>query len=460
MSRKRKINRRKFLGQAVGMGALALAVKEAFGEVSSPSNMLEMLMQGQATPFSLKPISTGFNDPIGIDYHPVLNKVVVSVNYPSGMPNNFELIGEDGTHSAFSNISGLTDEVKIAIAQDDGGGRSIGGFGAGELFCGTGIAGQILKISSDGSRVENPWVGLPNESGLLRGSLHVDRTGVFEGDLIVVTTTGGVWRVKANKEARKLADLGTHLEGLITVPEDEEKYGPWSGKILVGAEEQSRLYTVDTVGKVESYTLEGPGSNGAIKPEDIDIVARNENFFGVDYTGRRILGLEATAFREMEGDILVSQEFPGYLYRIHWNKLYFEVTQLAEVAQWEHMTFSKSGIVEVASIGKIEFTSGSYEVGEADSVATINVKRTSSATSYASVDYTTIETGAVSPTHFLSTSGRLVFAPGETTKSFSVRVVDNNLKDCDKRVEVRLSNPTQATLGTISSAMLSIRNND
>ena len=29
----------------------------------------------------------------------------------------------------------------------------------------------------------------------MRGSLYVDRTGVWGGDLIAVTTRGGVWRV-------------------------------------------------------------------------------------------------------------------------------------------------------------------------------------------------------------------------------------------------------------------------
>ena len=54
-----------------------------------------------------------------------------------------------------------------------------------------------VNITSGGGTVQNPWVRLPGESGLMRGSLYIDRTGVFGGDLIVVTTAGGVWRVNA-----------------------------------------------------------------------------------------------------------------------------------------------------------------------------------------------------------------------------------------------------------------------
>lgn len=169
----------------------------------------------------------GFDRPVGIDHHQPTNKVVLSVNYPTGQPHNFEVVDIFGNRQPFSNISGLTEEVKIATARDDG-----GGFTPGELFTGTGVPGHIARISADGATIQNPWVVLPGEPGLLRRSLHIDRTGVFGGDLIVVTTepAGNVWRVTSTGVATKLASLGTHLEGLTTVPNDSVKYGPWAGK--------------------------------------------------------------------------------------------------------------------------------------------------------------------------------------------------------------------------------------
>ena len=299
-----------------------------------------------AQPFALRALSTGFNSPIGIDYHQPTGKVVMSVNYNNGgQPYNLELVAADGARARFSNMSGLTDELKIATARDDTGtGMSRGGFRAGELFTGSGAPGVVVRVSPDGSQVQNPWVTLPGENGLMRGSLYVDRTGVYGGDLIVVTTTGGVWRINSSGQATQLTRLGTHLEGLQTIPNDPAKYGPWAGKILIGAEEQGRFYTVDAQGNSAFYNI-------GINPEDIDIIPANENFFGVDFAGQTLWGASAAMFSGMTGDLLVAQESPGILYRVHWNGSAFEKTQLAQVPQWEHVTFAPAGLAEIPTVG-------------------------------------------------------------------------------------------------------------
>lgn len=288
------------------------------------------------SPIKLTP-HTGFNNPIGIDHHEPTNNVVMSVNYPTGQPHNFELVDIFGNRQPFSNIRGLTEEVKIAAARDDGGGKSFGGFTPGELFTGTGVAGHIALISADGSTIQNPWVVLPGEIGLLRGSLHIDRTGVFGGDLIVVTTTGNVWRVNSAGVPTKLASLGTHLEGVTTAPNNPANYGPWAGKILAGAEQQGRIYTVDAQGSTAFFSL-------GINPEDIDIIPANENFFGIDFSGRTLWTAPPSEFADKVGDVLIAQEDGGQLFHVRWNGTQFQVTQVAQVTQWEHVTFSTSSI--------------------------------------------------------------------------------------------------------------------
>ncbi len=292
---------------------------------------------------TLTAISTGFNGLIGIDHHSSTNKVAVSVNYASGIPHNFELVAPDGTHAQFSSVSGLTDEVKIATARDDGFGGSLGGGGfvAGDLFAGTGVPGQIIRISPDGLTVQNPWVTLPEETGLMRGSLYVDRTGIYSGDLIVVTTAGGVWRVNSSGTPTRLASFpSVHLEGVVTVPNDPAKYGPWAGKILAGAEGQGRIYTIDPQGNTDFFEL-------GIIPEDFDLIPANENFYGIDFGAQTIWGAPASAFASVVGDILIAQEFPGILWLVHWNGASFETTNIAQVTQWEHVTFSPAGVVEI-----------------------------------------------------------------------------------------------------------------
>src|SRR5947208_15565045 len=62
---------------------------------------------------TLTPISTSFNQIVGIDHHVGNNKVMVSVNYDTGSHYNFELVEPDGTRAQFSNVIGLSEEVKM-----------------------------------------------------------------------------------------------------------------------------------------------------------------------------------------------------------------------------------------------------------------------------------------------------------------------------------------------------------
>lgn len=303
----------------------------------------------QAQSLNFTQISTSFTTPIGIDYHQPTNSVVMSVNYASGGPFNFVRVNLDGSQTQFSNISGLTDEVKIATVRSGN-----AGFATGTLFTGNGLDGQIVRIVPDGSSSLNPWVTLAPGSGLMRGSLYVDRTGVFGGDLIAATTGGEVWRINSAASATKIADVNTHLEGLMTVPNDP-RYGGLAGKIIAGAEEAGLMYVFDgTPGQFTTYDLN-------VNIEDIDLIAANENFFGVNFGTSRLLGVAASQLVPYVGDILLTQEFPSGgsgLYRLTWDALanqpvvqQFSVAAgSAAVGQWEHVTFAPAGIVEIPPV--------------------------------------------------------------------------------------------------------------
>ena len=272
---------------------------------------------------TLTPLSTGFNNPVGIDYHEPSNTVVMSVNYPTGSPSNFELVAADGSRTPFSAINGLTDELKLATVRS---GACQGGFATGELFTGNGKPGEVVRVSPDGSAIQDPWVTLA-DGGLLRGGLFQDRFCVAGGNLIVVTTEGGVWRITSAGTATKLASLNTHLEGVTTVPNDPGRYGPWAGKIVTGAENQGLFYSIDpTSGAVVSYSL-------GINPEDVDIIPPNENFFGVNFGDAQLMGAPASEFCNMRGDIVSAQESPGVLWHVQWNGTAFVTENLAQVTQ-------------------------------------------------------------------------------------------------------------------------------
>src|SRR5262249_23004173 len=152
-----------------------------------------------------------------------------------------------------------------------------------------------------GAMVINPWVDLPgNDNGLMRGSLYVDRSGAFGGDLIVVTTVGEVWRITAAGVPKRIAALGgTHLGGGTAVPNAPARFGPLAGRILAGAEEEHVVYAFAADGSYDKYSL-------GIDPEDIDIVEPHENFFGVDFGGLQLLGAPADVFKAVVGDIMIT----------------------------------------------------------------------------------------------------------------------------------------------------------
>jgi hypothetical protein len=304
---------------------------------------------GLPPPLLLTAISTVFNNPIGIDYHEPTRSVVMSVNYPSGTPSNFERVEADGNHQPFSAFMGMTDEVKIATVRSG----NPAGFVAGDLFVGNGVDGEIARITDDGATVISPWVQLPGDgNGLLRGSLHVDRTGLVGGDLVAVTTGGEVWRIASSGAPTLIADVNVHLEGLLVVPDAPVRYGPLAGKIIAGAEDQHLLYAFGLDGSVETYDV-------GVAVEDIDLVPTSENFFGVNYGTGQLLGAGADSFRAMRGDILLTQEFDTVgigLFRLVWDgaTLASQPIPLAEgsaaVGQWEHVTFARAGIVEIPPI--------------------------------------------------------------------------------------------------------------
>ncbi len=180
----------------------------------------------------------------------------------------------------------------------------------------------------------------------MRGSLYVDRTGVYGGDLIAATTGGEVWRVNSAGASTMIADINTHLEGLITVP-DEVQYGTLAGKIIAGAEGTGDLHVFDDTGLVASHKV-------GVNIEDIDLINANENFFGVNYGTSRLLGAEASQFTSHVGGILLTQEShsggTSGLYVLDPLALTSEQFALSggfTPGQWEHVTFSSAGVVEI-----------------------------------------------------------------------------------------------------------------
>lgn len=339
---------------------------------------------------NLERIPTIFNRPIGIAHHDPTNSLVISLNYPYGIPYSFEQIFEDGTHQQFSTVANLIDEIKITTVRSG----NLGGFNTGDLFAGNGRDGEIIRISSDGNTIDNPWVSLPGSNNGLPWGLYVDRTGIYGGDLIVVTNGGEVWRIDSEKNLTQLADVipyNTNFGGLIgddyrhnfeaviTLPDDPQ-YGPWAGKIVAGVNyNNGRIYAFDNSGYVGEWNLGLPDTERLV--EDLDLIPENENFYIVDYRSNSIYGVTSSAFDQVAGKILLTQEFHGTsgLFVVSWDPTVesFVKEEVKTIlngrdfyeAHWEHATFSIAGMPGIPPICKSEtktvslFTEQKVEVG-------------------------------------------------------------------------------------------------
>jgi uncharacterized delta-60 repeat protein len=113
--------------------------------------------------------------------------------------------------------------------------------------------------------------------------------------------------------------------------------------------------------------------------------------------------------------------------------------------------------ITILSGGTLQFSSSSYTVAENGGAALITVTRANGSAGTTSVSYFTSGT----PTDFTSTSGTLVFAEGETTKTFSVPIVDDALDEDDETFVVVLTNVTgTGALGSPSASTVRILDDD
>ena len=105
----------------------------------------------------------------------------------------------------------------------------------------------------------------------------------------------------------------------------------------------------------------------------------------------------------------------------------------------------------------VSFTVSSYSVLESGGIATITVQRTGGSSGFVSVNFTTADGTASAGIDYLSANGTVTFGPGETSKAFSIPILDDALVEGNETVNLILSNPTGgAMLGAKASATLTI----
>ena len=309
--------------------------------------------------------ATALGGIIGVDYQEGTDSLIVSVHFPDGQPNNLVRVTRAGVITQFSTASGFPGEVPVAVAPSkdcSGTGLSAGGFTVGEVFTssgndsGSGLA-TIARFAVDGSSMQTAFAALPGEAGVAI-SLYFDRSGNFGGDLMACTTTGGVYRVNSSGTATLVARIDGSIESIITLPSDS-RFGPLSGKILVGGTDlgapftgETNIFAVDPIdathpmGTFTTYSVPD-----IIEPEGFRIVPAGGDFFGTDFLTQSLVTAPAAGFASIVGDLVVAAEGEldpntktSKLFDVVWdpvnNKLKTTEILGGSVFQYEAMTFS------------------------------------------------------------------------------------------------------------------------
>jgi len=109
----------------------------------------------------------------------------------------------------------------------------------------------------------------------------------------------------------------------------------------------------------------------------------------------------------------------------------------------------------------LQFKASSYTVSEASRTATITVVRSGPTSPVVTVDYATSDGTASAGSDYTATSGTLTFTSGQTSKTFTIAIINDTLNESTETVNLSLSNPTGgALLGPQNTAVLTIADND
>jgi Tol biopolymer transport system component len=113
-----------------------------------------------------------------------------------------------------------------------------------------------------------------------------------------------------------------------------------------------------------------------------------------------------------------------------------------------------------AGVATVQFSATNYSVGEGDGSVAITVVRNGDTTGTATVDFFTTEGSAQQRSDYTYLAGSLTFAPGETSKTFEVIVIDDLYIEGAETLNVVLGNASGAIHGAVPSAILTIIDND
>lgn len=111
--------------------------------------------------------------------------------------------------------------------------------------------------------------------------------------------------------------------------------------------------------------------------------------------------------------------------------------------------------------GGVQFSSASYSVDENAGDIMVTATRSGGDAGDVTVDYATADGTALAGEDYQDSAGTLTFLDGETSRTFTVPILDDEIAESDEDLTLTLANPTGgATLGNPSVSNVTILDND
>ncbi|HEY6187686.1 MAG TPA: carboxypeptidase regulatory-like domain-containing protein [Pyrinomonadaceae bacterium] len=321
----------------------------------------------------------------------------------------------------------------------------------------------------------NPWAIYNTFEGIASFGNYIYVTDKTINDFGQPVQTQGIIRIDINDySSQRFADDQTFCH--LTLGQDGLLYG------IVGATSGNQInaYNPTTMQLVKTIRL-----------SDFQTFPINVNKIAVNGTGEIFAAAFSIHHFDNAGKMVKSLQLPG-------NPTDIEISNTGQIAAATggnvtlldealnikssftaptgagHLAFTNN---VVAPPSMLQFNASSYSAGEADGKANITVTRTGDTSGAATVKYQTSDstdvnfrcdpTTAGQPTGAASrkcdyhiASGRLRFAPGESSKQIVLSIVDDVYVEGLETFTLTLSDATGLSLGPTSTATITITDND
>jgi glucose/arabinose dehydrogenase len=110
--------------------------------------------------------------------------------------------------------------------------------------------------------------------------------------------------------------------------------------------------------------------------------------------------------------------------------------------------------------GTIGLAQNLFTVNENDASVAVTVVRTGGSDGVATIDYTTVNATAIAGQDYTTTTGRLTFANGETSKTLTIPILNNSLVEATETFNLSMDATSGAALGTSRTAIITIIDDD